>query len=541
MRLRCAALLCAMAALSWAAFALFSEVRRTLAKPERPSMHESMRLQMERARAHAPGVANRPGQAERHALARGRDALLELGPGEELLVTTAQLLKILAVSVDASASAHELRLLEVARRMQDLKTQSEHRPLSIVRTNTVPAFIILLQARGEHESFLLHHMRGAGGHAYHSNLHEPIGAVLEHVLSGKCTKPVVVATARGTVANSSTVSRSLMIDGGAYFGFFGLQAAALGCSAVIIEPQRMLAPYLAASVLLNGAGYANRIQIMNGVIAASTTEPHASVPSGNDGGARSGGGGGGSGGSSGKVHLVDRQGMSSYAVAASGSPITSAASTLKTFALDDDDAIAEQLVHDDLQQTIVALKLDVEGFEVAALQGVTQLALQDGKVKNIVLELGPPARWLRAATGVSQPQNPPNAPAQRGSVSDHAEVDAIIGDPAIIESLVAEAISVLQEFAGDGQGTRTYHYEVRWLVNTPGWRPVVAKEFELPRHTLNVVADPEQGQGQKQGQGQARVVVEYAVIPSKLLESVVRRLMSGRRSTEINLWLSLLD
>ena len=180
---------------------------------------------------------------------------------------------------------------------------------------------------------------------------------------------------------------------------------------------------------------------------------------------------------------------------------------------------------------------------MAALQGVTQLALHDGKVKNILVEYGPPARWLRAATGVSQPQNPANAPAQRGSVSDHAEVDAIIGDPAIIESLVAEAISVLQEFAGGEQGTRTYHYEVRWLVNTPGWRPVVAKEFELPRHTLKVVADPEkQGQGQKQGQGRARaVVVEYAVIPSKLLESVVRRLMSGRRSTEINLWLSLLD
>ena len=146
-----------------------------------PGAHESMRLQMERARAHAPRAAMLPGYEER-ILSRGRDAIAELPPGEEFLVTAEQLAEILEQSVASTSDPHEQYLLKLARRLPKQKTQAEHRPLSIVKTNTQPAFAIVLQTQGLHSPFLLQHMRGAGQHALHADGHEPIGTVLEQAL-----------------------------------------------------------------------------------------------------------------------------------------------------------------------------------------------------------------------------------------------------------------------------------------------------------------------------------------------------------------------
>ena len=69
-------------------------------------------------------------------LAGGRDGLDRLAPGHELLVTTAQLLTILRLSVGDAAPAHEKQLLEVAARMPDYKTHNARPVLSIAKTST---------------------------------------------------------------------------------------------------------------------------------------------------------------------------------------------------------------------------------------------------------------------------------------------------------------------------------------------------------------------------------------------------------------------
>lgn len=288
-------LFCACVALALV-FGLLSEVSRTTHTPGRGSSspHESMTAELERARQNRVGVAMRD-SVETRALAYGRDSLAKLAPGDELLVTAAQLLTILRLSVTGdTAPEHEKQLLKAAARMPD-KAHTTRPSLSIVKTATEPPFIILLQAEGEHESFLLDHMRGAGGFAYQSNQHRPIGAVLDHALAGKCASSSVSSSASGGVAKWKTPSRGLMVDGGAYFGFFALRAASLGCHAVIIEPQQMLAPFLAASVLLNGREFAGRVQTLRAVLGG----PAALAETGGK-----------------KVQLVDRAGMSSYAMVA---------------------------------------------------------------------------------------------------------------------------------------------------------------------------------------------------------------------------------
>ncbi len=506
MRPRCAALACAALILGVGVLGLLEQVRRSLVQNRSPNAHESMRIQMERARAHAPGVAvhtTRDAQHEQHILARGREALSELRPGEEFLVTSEQVAQILALSVPDSSDPHELQLLRIASRLPDQKTQREHRSLSIVKTNTVPPFVMVLQARGDHAAFLLQHMRG-GQHAFHADNHEPVGAVLEWALE-ECVSGG---------ADSSAVP-SLMIDGGAYFGFFGFQAAAAGCDAVLVEPQRALAPFLAASALLNGAEFAKRVQLVRGLISGPALPP-TMWPA--------------------HFHLVDRHGMSSYAV-----PADASAATTETFTVDGllrlADAQSEikrpmhKVQYNGMSPlpNIVALKLDIEGFEVAALQGVKQLALTRGQIQNILIEFGPAAHWLRVATGVTQPDVA--APKQRGSTKDHTHTDAIVGDPAVVASLLDDACHVLHEFldgsAADGTSTEKQHaYELRWLVEAPGWRPVIAQEFALERKSTST---------------RTGVAIEYVVIPGDLLRSVMSKLMTSRRSTAIHLWLSLTE
>lgn len=128
---------------------LLVEVQKTVVR-RRPSAHESMRLQIERAGADAQTAAVH-GRHERHILAVGRDALSELEPGDEFLVTVEQLMQILELSVHKSSNPHELQLLKVAARLPNLKAQSKDPPLSIVKTNTVPAFVMVLQARGKRD------------------------------------------------------------------------------------------------------------------------------------------------------------------------------------------------------------------------------------------------------------------------------------------------------------------------------------------------------------------------------------------------------
>lgn len=509
MRLRCAALVCAALVLSTGIIgALLRQAQRALVEDRGPSAHERMRIQMERARAHAPNAATHSGLHEQHILTRGRSALSELGPGEEFLLTTEQLAQVLAVSVDNTNDPHELELLKIARRLPNQKTQTKQHPLSIVKTNTVPAFVMVLQARGDHEGFLLQHMRGAGQHAFHADKHEPIGAVLERDLA-EC--------ASDRLGASSPSVPPLVIDAGAYFGFFGFQAAAAGCDAVLIEPQRALAPFLAASALLNGAEFAKRVQILRALISGPTL-PSTTWPE--------------------HFHLVDRHGMSSYAVPVEVSAVNPP--TTDTFTLDgllrlaDRQSKFKRPLHK--AQTdgglplprVVALKLDVQGLEVAALQGVKQLALAHGQVQNILVEFGPPAHWLRAATGVTQPDISKVSPRQRGSTQDHTHSAAIVGDPAVVASLLDEACHTLREFVGGnataGSTGKQRAYELRWLVDTPGWRPVVAQEFALGREST---ATP------------AGAPIEYVVIPRPSIEPVMRRLMSGRRSMAVHLWLSL--
>ena len=178
---------------------------------------------------------------------------------------------------------------------------------------------------------------------------------------------------------------------------------------------------------------------------------------------------------------------------------------------------------------IVALKLNIEGLEVAGLRGAKQLALKHGKVENILIEFGPAAHWLRVATGMTQPDTV--NPKQRGSTKDHTHTDAIAGDPAVIASLLDDACRTLHDFLGgstaDGAPAEKQHaYELRWLVETPGWRPVIAQEFALKR---------------KRAATAAGVAIDYVVIPDDLLESVMSKLMTSRRSTAIHLWLSLTE
>lgn len=507
MRRQCVALLCTTLVFVIGTVGLLGELRSLLKGNQHSrSAHESMRLQMEKARAHAPAVSY-PGLHEQHVLTHGRDALSGLGPGDEYLLSTEQLLRILTLSLVDSSDRHELQLLKVAGRLADQKTLPQNLPLSIVKTNTATPFVMVLQARGDHESFLLQYMRGTGQQAYHANLHEPIGAALDHALEH--------CSSNGT----GTDSPSLMIDGGAYFGFFGFQAVAAGCEAVLVEPQRALAPFLAASALLNGAEFAKRVQILRALIAGpalpSTTWPEY-------------------------FHMVDRRGMSSYAVPAQAS----AAKPMDAFTIDgllhlnDVESKFKRPLHAAQDNRVlrlpkvVALKLDIEGLEVAALQGVRRVALEHGKLENIVVEFGPPAHWLRAATGVTQPDSI-LSPKQRGSTRDHEQTDAIVGDPAVVASLLDEACRTLVEFTGwraaNGSDARNHAYEVRWLTNTPGWRPVVAGEFDLRRKKVHSTASL------------ADAAVEYVVIPSELIDPVMRRLMRNRRSVGVNLWLALIE
>jgi FkbM family methyltransferase len=154
--------------------------------------------------------------------------------------------------------------------------------------------------------------------------------------------------------------RPLVLDVGGNHGIYALFAAALGADVVVVEPQLALCKVIHAAAERNGPAVAGRLTVYHAAVLGDVMESVAldrtEVGEGGVATVVRGGGGGGE-----------------RAVAYPPTAFLPAAARL------------------------CFLKVDVEGFELAALGGSTLAALVDaGRIANILVEFGPPGRWARA-------------------------------------------------------------------------------------------------------------------------------------------------
>eukprot|EP00741_Cyanophora_paradoxa_P014066 tig00020734_g13578.t1 len=150
---------------------------------------------------------------------------------------------------------------------------------------------------------------------------------------------------------------ALVLDVGANHGCYALYAAALGLSVVAIELQEELARMLALSAAANGVG--DRIVVLHRAAMDGDDERSVRVRSG----------------------WIGEDG-------ATATPLEVPGGDTRSLRLD---SVPTG------EGPIAFVKVDVEGYEIRALRSAARL-LASRRVKNVIIEFGPPGRWTAAGS-----------------------------------------------------------------------------------------------------------------------------------------------
>jgi len=158
-----------------------------------------------------------------------------------------------------------------------------------------------------------------------------------------------------------TSSRLDVISVGANLGFFGLLAAAMGCRAVLVEPQPHLVDYIHLSLAIN-SGFADRVRVFQNIIndpKASDQKLYIDLRNKNVGGRRT---------TSNATQCAEHN---SCAVVRS---------------IGIDDIVDIEIQEPDL--TIILLKVDCEGYEPDAIKSARKVLSRTDRVvvENIIME-----------------------------------------------------------------------------------------------------------------------------------------------------------
>lgn len=158
----------------------------------------------------------------------------------------------------------------------------------------------------------------------------PTRKLFQHVLQHKCTKD------------------QLVVDAGANLGYFSTYSAVLGCSVKSFEPQPRLLPIIQSSWKINGVD--DRTTLYNNILSENFNE---------------------------KLGIVYVESMCwgcSRVV-----PVGGAGSHEKQF------VITSTRIDKHVDEDVLLMKVDVEGFEVKAIQSASKI-FRKHKVKNMIIE-----------------------------------------------------------------------------------------------------------------------------------------------------------
>jgi len=227
-------------------------------------------------------------------------------------------------------------------------------------------------------------------------LEQPTQEVFRYLLSEKCTQ---------------TKEGQLVVDLGANLGYFTTYSAVMGCRVKSVEPQPRLLDIFNFSLSLNGVR--DRVQLYNNIV-------------------------------------TDEKGKKLKIMYAEGCWACSWVESAKEGEVDTEKSyiIPSIAVDEFVNEDVLLLKIDVEGFEVHALKSAKNL-FKNHKVRNILIEWNP-ARFPRAHTTIE------------------------------------ESTGMLEQLSMDGYVIR--HYELRMQYPRQGLPetvfPYVGKTYEIPKDKI---------------------------------------------------------
>lgn len=169
----------------------------------------------------------------------------------------------------------------------------------------------------------------------HGDMEIPTRKMFEYLLNGRCDN-----------------GNRLVVDAGSNLGYFGSYAGVMGCRVVAFEPQPRLLPIIRTSVLVNGLG--DRFELHNNIVNTDPSE---------------------------KLKIVYAGGVctgcSSVSKAKPGEK-----NTANSFIID---AVR---IDEVVKEDVILMKVDVEGFEVIALESAENV-FEKYNVLNILVEWFP--------------------------------------------------------------------------------------------------------------------------------------------------------
>eukprot|EP01099_Mayorella_cantabrigiensis_P008025 TRINITY_DN7385_c0_g1_i1.p1 TRINITY_DN7385_c0_g1~~TRINITY_DN7385_c0_g1_i1.p1 ORF type:complete len:400 (-),score=101.02 TRINITY_DN7385_c0_g1_i1:335-1492(-) len=233
-------------------------------------------------------------------------------------------------------------------RLTDLtaKTRDEtgvEQELNVVLIESVPPFAFAMPSKREKEGVALSILEDGV-------LEEPTQLVFQYLLSKACGK---------------TLGGRLVVDAGANLGYFTTYSAVMGCRVISFEPQPRLGVLFRTSLALNGVS--KRVTLHNNII---TSNPRDTKP----------------------LKIVYQPGCWACSFVEYAEP--GDRSTSNSF------IIPPIKIDDAVDEDVLLLKIDVEGFEVKALTSAEHL-LTTRKVENILIEWSP-TRWPRCGTTLEE-------------------------------------------------------------------------------------------------------------------------------------------
>jgi len=165
-------------------------------------------------------------------------------------------------------------------------------------------------------------------------------------------------------------SPALVMDIGSNHGMYALFAATLGADVIALEPQQKYFDVIRAAARVNGLEVERHIQVYHyGALDAREMVTMAD-------------------------HEINEGGIG-HLVVGGKTDINNNPSAVETHFIDD------FLPHDP-RRAVDLLKVDVEGFEIQALRSANKLLEESkGRVRNVLVEFGPPSRWERSGTSAA--------------------------------------------------------------------------------------------------------------------------------------------
>jgi len=194
------------------------------------------------------------------------------------------------------------------------------------------------------------------------------GSIAEHIEREKEGYVIL----KGAVTEHKDPSPAFVMDIGSNHGLYALFAATLGSDVIALEPQHKYFEVVRAAAHLNGVGVEDHIQVYNyGVLDTREIVTMAD-------------------------HQINEGGIGRLVV---GEKTDNNPTAVETRFIDD-------FMPNNPSRAVDFLKVDVEGFEIKALRSAKKLfGDSKGRVRNVLVEFGPPSRWERsgnsAADGVT--------------------------------------------------------------------------------------------------------------------------------------------